>query len=103
MPYLDAVRLMDDEALFEVLTPRKPDMMLIGHVHRPVSGVWRGIPFHIQRAVNHQVGLQFEKTDAVLFTNEPGDIGLVRVSGDGVQVFTHVGHTRFGEFGAPTD
>jgi 3',5'-cyclic-AMP phosphodiesterase len=103
MPYLDPLKLLDHEALYEVLAPRKPDMMLLGHVHRPVSGVWRGIPFHIQRAINHQVGLQFEKTDDVLFTDEPGDIGVVRVAEDGVQVFTHAGHTRFGEFGAPTD
>lgn len=103
MPYMDAYRLWDDAALYEVLAARKPDMMLLGHVHRPISGVWRGIPFHIQRAVNHQVGLQFEIADEVRFTDEPGDIGLIRVTEDGVQVFTHAGHTRFGEFGAPTD
>jgi 3',5'-cyclic-AMP phosphodiesterase len=103
MPYLDASRLSDAEGFFEVLAPRKPDMMLFGHVHRPISGAWRGIPFHIQRAVNHQVGLQFEKTEHVLFTDEPGDIGIIRVTQDGVQVFTHAGHARFGEFGAPND
>lgn len=103
MPYMDELRLFDDAALYEVLAPRKPDMMLFGHVHRPVSGVWRGIPFHIQRAVNHQVGLQFEKTDAVLFTGEPGDLAVVRVAPDGVRVFTHALHTDFREFGAPED
>ena len=103
MPYMDALRLMDDEALYEVLAPRKPDMMLFGHVHRPISGAWRGIPFHIQRAVNHQVGLQFERTEHVLFTDELGDIGVVRVTSDGVQVFTHAGHAMFREFGAPRD
>ncbi|MDG2286693.1 MAG: hypothetical protein P8N43_14390 [Alphaproteobacteria bacterium] len=103
MPYLDPLKLLDHEALYEVLAPRKPDMMLLGHVHRPVSGVWRGIPFHIQRAVSHQVGLQFGETDAVLFTDEPGDIGVARVIEDSVQIFTHAGHTRFGEFDAPTD
>ncbi|MDE0811188.1 MAG: hypothetical protein OSB69_17970 [Alphaproteobacteria bacterium] len=63
----------------------------------------RGILFRIQRVVNYQVGLQFKKTEAVLFTNEPGDIGLVRGRGDADQLFTLAEHTRFGELGAPSD
>jgi hypothetical protein len=45
---------------------------------RRLGIISRGILFRIQRVVNYEAGLQFEKTEAELFTNEPDDIGLVR-------------------------
>ena len=43
--------LTNGEAERDVIarTP-KPDYMFMGHLHRPIAGSWRGIPFHIQRA-----------------------------------------------------
>ncbi|UUX51181.1 phosphodiesterase [Nisaea acidiphila] len=88
IPAMDKIKLRDGAALFEVLQKRRPDQMLFGHVHRPIAGHWRGIPFYLQRAVNHQVYLNFEARDEVEFVEENPDIGIVRVSEDGIQVFT---------------
>lgn len=104
MPKLDRIKLADSDALWEVLQRRKPDLMVFGHVHRPISGVWRGIPFHIQRGFNHQVTLQFED-DPVMFADEPADIALIRNTGDSILVFTRSvgGETRTYEAGQEND
>lgn len=88
IPAMDEINLLEGEALFEVLQKRRPDQMLFGHVHRPIAGHWRGIPFYLQRAVNHQVYLSFEQRDYVEFVDENADIGILRLTGDGIQVFT---------------
>jgi len=87
LPNMDDIKLADGEALYEVLARRKPDQMLFGHVHRPINGVWRGIPFHIQRGFNHQVALEFQRHPVLQFVEEHPDIAIVRPAGDGVQVF----------------
>jgi len=96
MPNMDRIKLADSEALWEVLQRRKPDLMVFGHVHRPISGVWRGIPFHIQRGFNHQVDLSFSDGWPAVFVDEVPDIALVRSTHDSLLVFTRSvgGETR---------
>jgi len=96
MPIMDSIKLTDGEALWEVLQKRKPDLMVFGHVHRPISGAWRGIPFHIQRGFNHQVALEFEDKPSITFKDENPDIAVVRSTADSVLVFTRSvgGETR---------
>ena len=96
MPNMDRIKLADSEALWEVLERRKPDLMVFGHVHRPISGVWRGIPFHIQRGFNHQVALSFEDAWPNMFIDETPDIALIRQTEDSLLVFTRSvgGETR---------
>jgi hypothetical protein len=89
------------DTLKEALAPLGVPIHLYAWGPRRLGIISRGILFRIQRVVNYQVGLQFKKTEAVLFTNEPGDIGLVR--GDADQLFTLAEHTRFGALGAPSD
>ena len=49
--YMDTIKLANGEAEWDVIArTRKPDYMFMGHLHRPIAGSWRGIPFHIQRA-----------------------------------------------------
>jgi 3',5'-cyclic-AMP phosphodiesterase len=86
--YMDDVKLKDSKALMEVLEHRKPDMYLFGHIHRPISGVYQGIPFHTQRAFNHQVALIFERTPDLVFKEEPADIAIIRPNDAGISVFT---------------
>lgn len=96
MPYMDKIKLRDSEVLSEVLQTRKPDLMIFGHVHRPISGVWRGIPFHIQRGFNHQVELSFEDKWPMNFVDECPDIALINETDDSLLVFTRSvgGETR---------
>ncbi|MEM7176780.1 MAG: phosphodiesterase [Pseudomonadota bacterium] len=88
MPYMDSIRLADGDPLYDVLAPRPPAMMLLGHVHRPIHGVWRGIPYHIQRGVNHQVAYTTAGTPELLFCDEPPEIGLVALAPEGPMVQT---------------
>ncbi len=88
MPAMDQIMLRDSDALWEVISRRKPDLMVLGHVHRPISGNWRGIPFHIQRGFNHQVALSFDKDPAIPFCEEHPDLAIVRSVKDSLLVYT---------------
>ncbi|THV19859.1 phosphodiesterase [Peteryoungia ipomoeae] len=65
---------------------RKPDYMFHGHIHRPIFGLWHGIPYHIQRGVNHQVGFDLDTDDKIPGSLEGPDYALVRVSTDTIAV-----------------
>lgn len=65
---------------------RRPDAMFHGHIHRPIFGLWRGVPFHVQRSLMHQVGWDFETPHQIPGTLEPPDYALVRVSDDGLTI-----------------
>lgn len=84
---MDRIKLRNPEdewAVFE--RSRRPDYLFMGHVHRPIAGLWRGIPFHIQRGVSHQVGFDFENTDGIPGSYEEPDYALVEVGPDGVVI-----------------
>ena len=84
---MDRIKLQnleDEWAVFE--RTRRPDYLFMGHVHRPISGLWRGIPFHIQRGVSHQVGFDFENIDGIPGSYEEPDYALVEVGAEGVVI-----------------
>jgi hypothetical protein len=54
--------------------------MFMGHLHRPIAGTWRGIPFHIQRALTHQVAFDFETEGHIPGTHEAPDYSLANVN-----------------------
>jgi 3',5'-cyclic-AMP phosphodiesterase len=58
--YMDGIGLRNPEALWDCLAPHvhRVRMMAFGHLHRPVSGVWRGIPFSGCPSIVHQVALE---------------------------------------------
>ena len=45
--------------------------LFFGHLHRPISGSWQGIPYSTLRGINHQVPLDFGAVDAVPKSHEP--------------------------------
>ena len=76
---MDACKLRNPEdqwALFSDI--RKPDYMFMGHVHRPIAGVWRGVPYHIQRSSIHQVAFALTGKD-IYGSLEAPDYSLVSV------------------------
>jgi len=78
--YMDGIKLANPEAEWDVIArTRKPDYLFMGHLHRPISGVWRGIPFHIQRALSHQVAFDLETADHIPGSHEPPDYSHVTV------------------------
>ncbi|WP_119301381.1 phosphodiesterase [Dongia deserti] len=73
LPALDAIGLVQKAELGAVLAKHPVRHIFFGHVHRPIHGAWRDIPFSTLRALNHQVALQF--------TLEGGEGGRRRVPG----------------------
>ena len=41
-----------------------------GHVHRPISESWRGIPYSTLRGINHQVPFDFNSIEVVPKSHE---------------------------------
>lgn len=82
IPPMDAIRLRDGDAELAVFerAGRKPDYLFMGHVHRPISGLWHGIPYHIQRALMHQVHHEFDQPGRIMGAIEAPDLAYVTVS-----------------------
>jgi Icc protein len=89
LPHMDRIMMRngDEEAeLFDRI--RRPDFMFMGHVHRPIGGVWQGVPFHIQRALAHQVGFDLNTKERIPGTHELPDYALVTVTGRDIVILT---------------
>lgn len=84
---MDRIKLKNPEDEWAVIArTRRPDYLFMGHVHRPISGTWRGIPFHIQRGVSHQVAFEFENSDGLAGSHEGPDYALVEVGAGGIVI-----------------
>jgi len=82
LPAMDRIKLRNGEAQWAVIErTRRPDYLFTGHLHRPIAGVWRGIPFHVQRGINHQVAFDLVTADHIPGTHEAPDYSLVLVTG----------------------
>ncbi len=78
IPSLDRIRLRDDAALHALLAGhRNIRHLFLGHVHRPMSGSWAGIPFSSTRGTNHQVPLDLHTVDHVPHSHEPPSYAVV--------------------------
>lgn len=91
---MDPIALQNPEEEWEVLAShRRPSHLFFGHVHRPVCGHWRGIPFHAQRGINHQVDFQVtgpqlvEPPESTTVFEDP-DYAYVRVTEGQVTVLS---------------
>jgi 3',5'-cyclic-AMP phosphodiesterase len=88
---MDEIPLLDADALWDVLKPHRARVrhLFHGHLHRPLSGSWHGIPCSSLRGTAHQVALDFSERPTVPGSHEPPAYALVRVTGDDVVVHTH--------------
>lgn len=81
LPHMDTIKLDRAEEEWEIIRrTRLPDFLFVGHVHRPVNGVWRGVPFQVQRALNHQVAFDLMTETFIPGSLEPPDYSLVSVN-----------------------
>ncbi len=84
---MDRIRLTNPEEEWAVISAtRRPDYLFLGHIHRPVSGLWRGIPFHIQRGLAHQIALTLGGSEKNRGTHEGCDYAVVDVGAEGVVI-----------------
>jgi 3',5'-cyclic AMP phosphodiesterase CpdA len=89
IPGLDAIRLQNSDALLARLVDHGDVRhVFFGHVHRPVSGSWQGIPFSTLPATNHQTMLTFDRSD-VPGSHEPPAYAVCLLNGSDVVVHTH--------------
>src|SRR4051794_18682928 len=87
---MDEIRLIDSEQFADLVVGR-PNIkhLFFGHLHRPLSGSWRGIPFSNVLGTNHQVELSFTKAGLVPGSHEPPAYGVVLVKHDVTLVHLH--------------
>lgn len=88
MPMIDAVGLHDADVL-HALCRSHGDVRHIfaGHVHRPVAGSWRGIPFSAVKGTHHQARLQF--ANEFITTMDPPGYAVILIEADGAIVHFH--------------
>jgi 3',5'-cyclic AMP phosphodiesterase CpdA len=90
IPSLDNIRLRDAEAFAAALEgPADIRHLFFGHVHRPVTGGWRGIPFSALRATVHQVPLDLVTPRPVPYSLEPPAYALIFLEDDRTLVHFH--------------
>ncbi len=63
--------------------------LFFGHVHRPVSGSWRGVPFSALRSTVHQVALDWETEYPVPYTLETPGYNVIFLEPDKTVVHHH--------------
>ncbi len=90
IPSLDRIKLLDPEGLAAALDgSAKIAHLFFGHVHRPVSGSWRGIPFSALRSTVHQVPLDFETEAPVPYNHESPAYAVILIDDDRTVVHHH--------------
>ncbi|MEM7223410.1 MAG: phosphodiesterase [Pseudomonadota bacterium] len=90
VPFMDRIRLLDPSALEKVLAGRDNiKHLFFGHVHRPISGSWKGIPFSALRSTVHQVPLYTPGPDGHPFCAEEPTYAVILLEEDRVMVHLH--------------
>lgn len=96
---MDAIRLRNDNALFEVIAEHgRVVQLLCGHVHRSISGSARGVPYAVFKSACHQMPMMLGAAGSSHSVDELGAYGIVLLGADGVTVHTE----DVGDFGIPT-
>ncbi|MFQ5995118.1 MAG: phosphodiesterase [Acidiferrobacterales bacterium] len=90
IPSLDYIRLRDPSYLREAVKQhRNIKHLFLGHVHRPISGSWFGVPYSMLRSTSHQVCFDFEVVNPVPKSHEPPAYAVVLLNDDTVVVHLH--------------
>jgi 3',5'-cyclic AMP phosphodiesterase CpdA len=77
MTFMDRTRLRNDQDLARLLEGRQIMHLFLGHLHRPVSGSWRGVPFSVQASTCFQVALEMGSRPDLILSHEPPAYGVV--------------------------
>lgn len=78
---MDLIKLEEAEAFHDTIKGHAINHLFFGHAHRPVSGIWRGIPFAAPPSVNHQLPLIAGSVPTV-YSDEPAMYAVVLAEGD---------------------
>ncbi|MDJ0685471.1 MAG: phosphodiesterase [Alphaproteobacteria bacterium] len=88
---LDAISLQEADLFWETIEPYANQIrhLFFGHIHRPLSGNWKGISVSALRSMNHQCRLEFEPLEGIPGSFEPPAYAVVLIDGESVIVHTH--------------
>ncbi len=94
IPSLDRIGLVDKQGFAEVVAGAGAGAagirhIFFGHVHRPVSGSWRGIPYTSLRSLVHQVPLDFAAESLESFDHTPPAYNVILLDGEDTVVHHH--------------
>ncbi len=91
IPSLDAIRLRDPGPLIAAIEGAGADIrhLFFGHVHRPVSGAWRGIPVSALPSTVHQVPLDTMTAAPVPSDHGPPAYAVIMVEAERHLVHLH--------------
>ena len=90
IPSLDLIGLVDKREFAEVVADaRHIRHIFFGHVHRPVSGSWRGIPFASLRSLVHQVPFDLVTEHPVPYDHAPPGYNVILLDGEDTVVHHH--------------
>jgi 3',5'-cyclic-AMP phosphodiesterase len=88
---MDRIALLERAAFAEVIRSHRNRIrhLFFGHVHRPISGSWMGIPFSTLRGTNHQVWFDLSAGAPHLTSHEPPAYAVVLIGDETVVVHNH--------------
>jgi 3',5'-cyclic AMP phosphodiesterase CpdA len=90
IPSLDRIGLEDKPGFAEVVAGAGHIRhIFFGHVHRPVSGSWRGIPYTGVRSLVHQVPFDLVTESPVPHDHAPPAYNVIFLNGDDTVVHHH--------------
>ncbi|MEO0821596.1 MAG: phosphodiesterase [Pseudomonadota bacterium] len=89
IPRLDQYGLAEPEAFAGVLEGQPIRQIFFGHVHRPLSGSWRGIPFSALPGTNHQNQLVLSAGRENLSSLEPPAYAVILIDAASTLVHLH--------------
>lgn len=80
MPCMDRIKLADDQA-FKAAIAGSGNIrhIFFGHLHRPVSGAWQGIPFSGVRSTAHQLPLDLALHSNVLYSTSAPQYAVILI------------------------
>jgi 3',5'-cyclic AMP phosphodiesterase CpdA len=90
VPAMDRIGLVDKLGFAEVVAGADHIRhIFFGHVHRPLSGAWRGIPYASLRSLVHQVPLDFVTETLEYFEHTPPAYNVILLDGEDTVVHHH--------------
>lgn len=84
-PALDAIGVTNAAQFWDCARGRVAHLVL-GHLHRAVSGCWNGTGFTVLKSLVHQMPMDLASTSFALPVAEPGAYGIVLLRPEGVIV-----------------
>lgn len=100
IPSMDQIPLKDTQYLMDAIAGHESQIrhIFFGHIHRPISGQWKGISFSTVRGTNHQVPLDMKTADIIYGSHDMPQYGVVLLKEDRIIVHPHDFLTKATQF-----